>query len=88
MPRENWNREADKELARRDKKSAAETRRRERAEMVKWDREIRKEEQRREEFRDLKEAQGWRGSKKFGQIRRRFRRKFERVLRKLPRLTS
>ena len=38
MPRENWNREADKELARRDKKSAAETRRRERAEMVKWDR--------------------------------------------------
>ena len=114
MPRENWNREADKELARRDKKSAAETRRRERAEMVKWDREIRKEEQRRdkeaaaaarsreraemakwdreirkeeqrrEEFRDLKEAQGWRGSKKFGQIRRRFRRKFERVLRKLP----
>ena len=34
--------------------------------------------------RDLDEAKGWKGSKKFGQIRRRFRRKFEKLDRRQP----
>ena len=41
--RENWGREADRELKRRDKAAAAETQKRERAEYLKWDKEIRKE---------------------------------------------
>ena len=36
------------------------------------------------ELRDLDEAKGWKGSKKFGQIRRRFRRKFEKLDRRQP----
>ena len=50
--RENWDREADRELKRRDKAAekvtAAETRRRKRAEAAKWNREIGKERTRRE----------------------------------------
>ena len=50
--RENWDREADWELKCRDKAAekvtATETRRRERAEVAKWNREIGKEQTRRE----------------------------------------
>ena len=89
MPRkENWDGGADKELVLREKLierlQAKATKSRERAERAKWDKEIQKEEQRREKLRDLNEEKGWRGSKKFGQTRRRFRKKFEGVLRKLP----
>ena len=79
-----WGREIQKEQTRRTKVTAAETKKRERAEYLKWNKEIQTEEARREMLRDLSEEKGWRGSKKIGQIRRRFRRKFERVLRKLP----
>ena len=45
--RENWGREADRELKRRDKavekKTAKETKKRERAEFLKWDKEIQSE---------------------------------------------
>ena len=89
MPRkENWNRGADKELALREKLierlQAKATKSRERAEANKWLKEIQTEEARRQKLRDVSEEKGRRGSKKLGQIRRRFRRKFERVLRKLP----
>ena len=80
--RENWDHEADRELKRRGKAAqkitAAETKKRERAEFLKWNKEIQTEETCREILRDLNEEKGWRGSKKFGKIRRRFRRKFER----------
>ena len=79
-----WDREIQKEQTRRTKVTAAETKKRERTEFLKWNKEIQTEETRREILRDLNEEKGWRGSKKIGQIRRRFRRKFERVLRKLP----
>ena len=86
--RENWNRDADRELKRRDefmeRKQAKETRERERVEFQKWEKEIKAEDERRQKLRGIVEAPSWHGSKKFGQIRRRFRRKFERVLRKLP----
>ena len=48
--RENWDREADLELKRRDKVAeitAAETKKRERSEFFKWNKEIEKEKQRR-----------------------------------------
>ena len=87
-PKENWDRVADKELVWREKfiehLQEKATKSRERAERTKWDKEIQQEKQRREKLRDLNEEKCWRGSKKFGQIRRRFRRKFERVLKKLP----
>ena len=80
--RENWDREADRELKRREKrqekKVAKETKKRERTEFLKWNKEIQVEEKRREILRDLNEEKRWHGSKKFAQIRRRFRRKFER----------
>ena len=79
-----WDREIQKEQTRRTKVTAAETKERERAEYLKWNKEIQTEEARREILRGVSEEKGWRGSKKIGQIRRRFRRKFERVLRKLP----
>ena len=56
------------------------TKSRERAEANKWLKEIQTEKARRQKLRDVSEEKGWRGSKKFGQIRR----KFERVLQKLP----
>ena len=73
-----WSREIGKEKILREKKTAAETKKRERAEFLKWNKEIQAEEARREILRDLNEEKGWRGSKKFAQIRHRFRRKFER----------
>ena len=80
-----WDKEIRKEQTRREKVTAAETRRRERDalkmsdnEHLKWNKEIQVEETRREKQRDLNEEKAWRGSKKFGQIRRRFRPKFER----------
>ena len=80
--RENSDRDADRELKCRDKaaeeKTAKETKKRERAEFLKWNKEIQSEEKRREILRDLNEEKGWHGSKKFGKIRRQFRRKFER----------
>ena len=79
-----WDREIQKEQTRRTKVTAAETKERERTEFLKWNKEIQTEEAGREILRDLNEEKGWRGSKKIGQIRRRFRGKFERVLRKLP----
>ena len=86
--RENWDREADRELKLRDKfmerEQAKVTRERERVEFKKWEKEIKAEDVRREQLRDIGEAPSWKGSKRIGQIRRRFRRKFERVLRKLP----
>ena len=46
--RENWDRDADRELKRRDKaaekKTAKETKKRERAEFLKWNKEIQSEE--------------------------------------------
>ena len=45
---------------------------------MKCSKEIQSEETRREKQRDLNEEKAWRGSKKSAQIRRRFRRKFER----------
>ena len=51
---------------------------RERAEFLKWLKKIQTEETRREILRDLNEEKAWHGSKKIGQIRRRFRLKFER----------
>ena len=56
----------------------AETKKRKRDEYLKWDKEIQTEEQRREKQCDLIEEKGWHGSKKLGQIRRWFCRKFER----------
>ena len=86
--RENWDADADRELKRRDKfmerQQAKLTRERERAELNRWTKEIQAEGERRQKLRDIDESKSWHGSKKFGQIRRRFRRKFERVLRKLP----
>ena len=83
--RENWYRDADHELKRRDKaaekKTAKETKKRERAEFLKWNKEIQSEEKRREILRDLEEAKTWnpKNTKKWAaQNRRRFRRKFER----------
>ena len=68
----------EKERTRREKAAAAETKKRERAEFLKWSKEIQSEETRREKQRDLNEEKAWRGSKKFAQIRRHFRQKFER----------
>ena len=45
---------------------------------MKWSKEIQSEETRRGKQRDLNEEKAWRGSKKFAQIRRCFRWKFER----------
>ena len=77
MPRENCGREADRELKRRDKaaekKTAVETKKCERVEFLKWNKEIQKEETGCEILRDLNEEKGWRGSKRIG---RRFRQKF------------
>ena len=73
-----WRREIEKEQTRREKAAAAETKKRERAEFLKWSKEIQSEETRREKQGDLNEEKGLHGSKKLGQIRRRFRRKFER----------
>ena len=73
-----WNREIRTEQTRREKVTAAGTKKRERAEFLKWSKEIQAEETRREKQRDLNEEKAWRGSKKFAQIRRCFRRKFER----------
>ena len=82
MPHKNWDREADLELKRRDKAAekitAAETKKRECAEFLKWSKEIQTEETRHEILRNLNEEKAWHGSKKIGQIRRRFRPKFER----------
>ena len=73
-----WSKEIGKEKQRRTKVTAAATKKRERAEFLKWNKEIQKEEARHEILRDLNEEKGWRGSEKFGKIRRHFRRKFER----------
>ena len=73
-----WNREIGKERTRREKVTATETKKRERAEFLKWNKEIQLEEERRELQRDLNEEKGRCGSKRFAQIRRRFRRKLER----------
>ena len=73
-----WNREIGKKRTRREKVAATETRRRGRTEFLKWNKEIGKEEQRREKLRDLEEEKAWKGSKKFAQVWRRFRTKFER----------
>ena len=73
-----WRREIEKEQTRREKAAAAETKKRERAEFLKWSKEIQSEETRREKQGDLNEEKGLHGSKKLGQIRRRFRRKFKR----------
>ena len=73
-----WRREIEKEQTRREKAAAAGTKKRERAEFLKWSKEIQSEETHREKQRDLNEEKAWRGSKKFAQIRRRFRRKFKR----------
>ena len=73
-----WNRKIGKEQTRCEKVAATETRRRGRTEFLKWSKEMGKEEQRREKLHDLEEEKAWKGSKKFAQVRRRFRRKFER----------
>ena len=79
-----WDREMREEQTRRTRVTATETCRREGAEANKWNKEIQTEEAQREKLRDLNEEKRWRGSQKIGQIHRPFRRKFERVLRKLP----
>ena len=83
-----WTRVSDKESVRREKfmerLQAKATRNRERVEMAKWDEELRQEEQRREKLQDLQDERGWKGSKKFGQVRRRLRRKLEKIQRRLP----
>ena len=81
-----WSKEIGEEKKRRVRVAVAGTKKRERAEFLKWNKEIQAEETRSEILRDLNEEKGWRGSKKFAQIRRRFRPKFER--RKPPRLMS
>ena len=73
-----WQKEIGEEKQRHAKVMASEARKRERSEFLKWSKEIQEEEARREILCDLNEEKGWHGSKKLGQIRRCFRRKFER----------
>ena len=73
-----WELEANQELKCRGKVAAKNARERERAERLKWSKEIQEELNRREKQRDSQEEKAWKGSKKFAQICRRFRRKIER----------
>ena len=88
-----WRREIGKEKTCREKIAAAEMRKREYKEFLKMSKEITEEKNRRkcvdekkerdaenlyQKQGDVEEAPGWHGSKKFGKIRRSFRRKFER----------
>ena len=79
-----WAKEARQEKTRREKVNAADIKKRAMAEERAWAKEIWLEQILREKQRDVDEAKGWKGSKKFGQIRRRFRRKFEKLGRRRP----